>query len=180
MSPLGVPVNQELRLRPAVEADAQLLRAWRNDPETQAASRNTDVVGPEEHGAWLERVLADPDRRLLIVEFDDEPVGQIRFDRTRGYSYEVSLSLDPAWRGRGLGTRALRGGCDWLWMHTHAVGIKAEVRKRNEASKAVFLSAGFRPAGGGEAGFLRLALQRPEPWAPENPGRTTEEITFTE
>jgi RimJ/RimL family protein N-acetyltransferase len=169
-----------LTFRRGTEADRDRLLEWRNDPDTRAASRKTDVVGTEEHSAWLERVLADPHRHLLIVELDAEPIGQIRFDRVRGYRYELSVSLDPAWRGRGLGTRALRGACGWLWKQTNAVGVVAEVREENEASMATFLSAGFRPAGEGEAGFLRLVLERPEPWAPEIPGRGAEEIAFTE
>jgi RimJ/RimL family protein N-acetyltransferase len=170
-----------LTFRRAAQTDCDQLLEWRNAADTRAASRNTDVVGTEEHNAWLERVLADPDRHLLIVELDGESAGQIRFDRVGGsHRYEISVSLGPEWRGRGLGTRALRGACGWLWKHTNAVGVEAEVRQENKASSAAFLSAGFRPAGEGETGFLRLALERPEPSAPDIPGRGAEGIAFTE
>jgi UDP-2,4-diacetamido-2,4,6-trideoxy-beta-L-altropyranose hydrolase len=159
-----------LTFRPASQADRNQLLEWRNAPDTRAASRYTEVVGTEQHKAWLERVLADPDRHLLIVEFEGESAGQIRFDRIGGDRYEVSVSLGREWRGRGLGTRALRGACGWLWKHTDAVGVEAEVRQENEVSKEAFLNAGFRPAGEGEAGFLRLAFERPEARGPETPG----------
>ena len=160
-----------MTFRPATQADRDQLLEWRNAADTRAVSRNTDVVGTGEHTAWLERVLADPDRHLLIVELDGDSAGQIRFDRVGGHRYEISVSLDPEWRGRGLGARALRGACGWLWRHTNAVGVEAEVRQENETSRAAFLNSGFRPAGVGETGFLRLALERPEPGAPEPPGR---------
>jgi RimJ/RimL family protein N-acetyltransferase len=169
-----------LTFRLATEADRDQLLEWRNEPDTRAASRNTDVVRTEEHKAWLERVLADPDRHLLIVELEGKAAGQIRFDPVSRYRYEISVSLGPEWRRRGLGTRALRGACGWLWKHTKAVGVEAEVHRDNEASRAVFRNAGFRPAGEGEAGFLRLALERPKPSAPQTPGRGAEGTAFTE
>ncbi len=125
-------------------------------------------------------MLADPDRHLLIVELDGKSAGQIRFDRIGGDRYEISVSLGPEWRGRGLGTRALRGACGWLWKHTDAVGVEAEVRQENEASKGAFLNAGFRPEGEGETGFLRMALERPEPRAPKTPAVRGKASLFTE
>ena len=94
----GVP---RVRLRPATVADAVLLRIWRNDPATRAASRHSGGVEAEEHAAWLDRTLADPDRLLLVAELGGAPVGQVRLDRD-GECWEISVSLAPeagAWAG---------------------------------------------------------------------------------
>src|ERR1700730_16644986 len=58
----GYVTEDPLILRPASMADAPLLHAWRNDPQTRRASRRSDVVPWAEHEAWLLRVLASPDR----------------------------------------------------------------------------------------------------------------------
>ena len=119
--------------------------------------------------SWLERVLADPDRHLLIVELEGHPVGQVRFDRVRGFEYEISVALDRGARGRGLGTRAIAGACEWLWRRTHASVVLACVDEANASSLAAFKRAGFRPRRRVDPGFVELSLPRPESLAPERP-----------
>ena len=123
-------------------------------------------MAAEEHRRWLDGVLGDPDRHLWMAEVDGRPVGQVRFDRVRGYAYEVSVSIDPDARGAGLGTGVIRAGCEELWRRTNAARVVAAVRAENEASKRAFSAAGFRPDGGAEDGFDRFALARPDEWAP--------------
>jgi RimJ/RimL family protein N-acetyltransferase len=163
------PVSEDtenLRVRPATELDAERLLSWRNDPETRAASRSTAEVSPEEHREWLDGVLDDPDRQLLIAEIGSRPVGQVRFDRTRGYRFEISVSLESGLRGRGLGGELIETGCEWLWRRTNATEVEALVRGGNESSLRAFAAVGFRPSGDGGEGFVRLVCPRPEPWAP--------------
>ena len=100
-----------MRAREATDADAELLLGWRNDPRTRQASRSTTVVTPAEHLAWLRGVGADPGRLLLVVDHEDEPVGTVRFDRRDGDGWEVSITVAPEHRGRGLAGAVLaRGG----------------------------------------------------------------------
>jgi len=56
--------------------DAGVLLAWRNDPDTRAASHNSDKVDLQNHLAWLESSLAKPEmRQLWIAELDNLAVG---------------------------------------------------------------------------------------------------------
>src|SRR5829696_2800333 len=137
----------ELYLRPAVAADRDLLLKWRNDPQTRSVSRDVHVISADEHDTWLKRVLADPTRRLLIAELDGAPIGEVRFDRLGPGCYEVSISLAPDARGRGLGSRLLRFAVEWAWRATNARLLDAAIREGNEASMRIFLKAGFRPSG---------------------------------
>jgi spore coat polysaccharide biosynthesis predicted glycosyltransferase SpsG/RimJ/RimL family protein N-acetyltransferase len=133
--------------RRARSDDAPLLLAWRNDPVTRAASRSTAEVDPAEHEAWLHRVLADPGRMLLVVEDRGEPVGTVRFDREEPGLWEVSVTVAPEVRGRGLAHRVLAVG-EAAWRREVGTGprVLASVRPDNTASARLFRSAGYRPA----------------------------------
>lgn len=150
-----------LALRPAGPDDAERLLAWRNEPATREASGNRDPVGAGEHAAWLEAVLADPDRHLLIAEAEGAAVGQARLDGDGGGGYEISVSLDPERRGRGLGRELIVAACDWAWRSTGAARIEARVRTENRTSLRAFEEAGFTREAGGDPGFVKLALARP-------------------
>lgn len=156
-----------LSLRAATELDTERLLAWRNDATVRAASRSTHRVTEPEHSHWLAEVLADPDRHLLVAELEAEAIGQVRFDRTRGFVYEISVSVASVRRGAGIGSELVRVGCRWLWDRTNATEVEAWVRSDNEASRSAFESAGFVPVAGDRPGFERFLLQRPEVWAHE-------------
>jgi UDP-2,4-diacetamido-2,4,6-trideoxy-beta-L-altropyranose hydrolase len=99
-----------LLLRPARLDDAALLHVWRNHPATRAVSRDVKSIDFEAHVAWLRRTLADTGRRLWIGRVGNLDVGAIRFDALGDGDAEVSLYLDPALHGLGLGSRLLRVG----------------------------------------------------------------------
>jgi RimJ/RimL family protein N-acetyltransferase len=148
-------------VRAAVQADAQLLLAWRNDPETRRASRNTGAVTDSEHESWLEDVLADPDRHLLVVEVDGEPAAQVRFDALDGGGHEISVTVAPRMRGRGVAATAIAEGVGWLRARDPAAVVVAHVRPENARSMRAFARAGFAESGETDAdGFARL-VSRP-------------------
>jgi RimJ/RimL family protein N-acetyltransferase len=125
-------------LRPATGADAELLLAWRNDPDTVAWSRSPDPVSRPDHVRWLDAVLADPDRLLLIAEADG-PVGTVRFDRD-GDAWEVSITVAPVRRGQGLALPILATAEATLEAGT---SLLAWVHRDNKASLALFERAGY-------------------------------------
>ena len=162
-------VTDELEIREARASDADLLREWRNDPQTREASGSTDPVDAVEHAEWLERLLADPDRFLWIAAIGGRPAGQVRLERRRGFEYEISVSVDAELRGSGIGPAIIRSGCELLWTRTNATRIVARVRDENIASAGAFAAAGFRRHGSDGDGFRRLVLDRRDEWAPARP-----------
>ncbi|GAB1511761.1 GNAT family N-acetyltransferase [Actinophytocola sp. KF-1] len=136
-------------VRPATAADAALLLAWRNDPETRRWSHRADPVSPAEHEAWLARALASPDRRLFVAEHGGRPIGTVRFDRD-GEAWQVSTTVDPSARGRGLATPMLLAA-------ERALGpavIRANVHHSNTASLAMLRRAGYVVTADGEWQWL--------------------------
>jgi len=134
-----------LRYRPATRADRDLLLAWRNDPQTRAASRSRGIVEDAEHDGWLASVLADRDCTLLVACGADGPLGSVRFDRA-GEEAEISVVLAPSRRGAGLGTRMIAEATELqLASRPELRRVVAEVGPENERSLAAFQRAGYRP-----------------------------------
>lgn len=145
-----------MHAREATEADAELLLGWRNDPRTRQSSRTTAVVPLAEHLTWLRGVLADPDRLLYVVERDGEPVGTVRFDLREPGLWEVSITLAPSWRGRGLSSAVLAEGERTLRTCHLAADILAAVHEGNAASGALFERAGYAESAPAVEGFRQL------------------------
>ena len=127
-------------------ADADLLLGWRNEPATRAASFNSAEISRETHLRWLERVLQDESRALLIVEVGGEALGQIRLDRSKTDPEvaEIHIGLDTAARGRSIGRRALRSAVEQAPDRIGAARVEARVKADNVASLRAFEAAGFR------------------------------------
>ncbi|MEU0795628.1 GNAT family N-acetyltransferase [Amycolatopsis sp. NPDC005961] len=145
-----------MHAREATETDAELLLGWRNDPRTRQSSRSTAVVALDEHLAWLRGVLADPDRLLLVVEHEDAPVGTVRFDRRDGDGWEVSITLAPESRGRGLSGAVLAEGERAARERLGVRVVLAAVHLDNTASAKLFERAGYAEAAPAVSGFRQL------------------------
>lgn len=141
------PARGELRLRPAVEPDRDLLLAWRNDPAAVRFSRGHRAVLPQEHRAWFSARLIDPSTRIWIGEVDGVAVGQVRVDVDAGTGL-VSLVVAPEARGRGLAVPLLWGLEIALRGDLQVGDLVAEVHVENEASIRTFERAGYRRRSG--------------------------------
>lgn len=119
-----------IKLRPATLADAQDLLRWKNDPVMRDFSIvSSEIIKEEDHLKWLEKHLKD----ILIITYNNESCGDIRFDRN-----EVAIKLDPKFRGKGIGKKAL------LKALKDKKDIIAKVVDGNVASMRLFQSCGFK------------------------------------
>jgi UDP-2,4-diacetamido-2,4,6-trideoxy-beta-L-altropyranose hydrolase len=128
-----------LIVRRARPEDSPQVFAWRNDPATRAVSLDSREIARETHDAWYARALADPTRTLLIGMVGARAVGVIRFDRREGGEQEISLFLDPAQHGLGLGAHLLSAG----EAHIGPARFLARVVEGNEKSRDLFATAGY-------------------------------------
>lgn len=130
-------------MRVATAADSRNLFEWRNDPGVRAMSRVAVPLEWSAHSAWLESVLADRDRVLLIGERSGEPVGVVRFD-IHGERAEVSIYKVSERRERGVGAELLVAAENWLHAHRPDVRhLDAEVLGQNRTSHALFVNADY-------------------------------------
>lgn len=136
------PDRGAITLRRATPDDGGMLLEWRNDEVTRAMSRKRELVSEEEHAAWLRATLVATDRHLLIAVLDGQPVAQLRLDVAGPAAVELSITVAPQHRGRGLGAAVLREADAFA----RALGIArltASIRPENEASLRAFKSAGW-------------------------------------
>ncbi|MBM4319139.1 MAG: GNAT family N-acetyltransferase [Deltaproteobacteria bacterium] len=158
--------SPSLRLRPATEADRELIFAWANDPVTRAVSFCCDPIPYATHCSWYADALRRSDRRLLVAELVEgeagaggaagaRPAAVVRFDLEpagcpepdSSPAAEISINIAPELRGRGLGAAILRQATCWAGEVLGAMVVVARIRPGNQASVDAFSLAGYQPAG---------------------------------
>jgi len=131
-------MKKGLYLRPATLEDAEILFAWRNDPQVRAASHYQGEISFESHLAWLKSLLANSDRKLYIAEKDGMSVGTVRADLIEG-EYTLSWTVSPEWRGKGFGQHMVS-----LLVEQVEGPIHAEVKVENLASIKIAQKVGMK------------------------------------
>jgi RimJ/RimL family protein N-acetyltransferase len=145
-----------LTLRRASADDAARLLEWRNDAHTRAMAIAQDPIAPADHERWLTTRLADVDTLLLIAEQDGKPVGTVRLDRDSPESAELSITIAPGARGRGLARPAIELGVERARREWGVTRVTARIRPENAASLRAFAAAGFETVRE-EGGLVEMA-----------------------
>jgi RimJ/RimL family protein N-acetyltransferase len=135
-------MNCMVKLRKSQPGDARMLYEWANEPDVRKNSINKEKISWTEHISWFEGKLSDSNTYLYIAIHEDEPVGQIRFDRTNG-SVEINYSVDYRKRGLGIGSDMLRMGIRNIQREIGPVIFRAKVLTSNKGSVRVFEKMNF-------------------------------------
>ena len=128
-------------LRLASAADTDIMFRWQSDDQTRRFARTSRPPTHDEHRAWVQATLNDPNRLLYLVLHNQAPAGVLRLDRVdTSESYEVSILVDSGKYGLGIATAALSLGRALL----PGARLVAEVLPGNTASHNLFKRAGYR------------------------------------
>lgn len=130
-------MTASIQLRLATLVDAERLLYWRNDADTQLFSLNAEHITEQQHTRWLQQSLSNPQRRLYIAEYADQPVGTVRVDSTAD-SHRISWTVAAECRGRGLAKAMVK-----LLVSQLTGKIIAEILPGNTASIKVAQHAGL-------------------------------------
>ena len=131
-----------VHVRKVTMNDAKILFDWRNDEETRRQSRTTLSVEWEDHVKWLEKSLKNPSRILCIAEYVGEPIGTLRADlRNDGFT-EVSYTVAPTARGRGLSKPMV---LTFAGEYVAGKKIAADIKKGHAPSESVAKALGLKP-----------------------------------
>jgi UDP-2,4-diacetamido-2,4,6-trideoxy-beta-L-altropyranose hydrolase len=135
-----------LQVLPAVLSDRMDVWLWRNEEQARALSGNPDPIPWDDHCTWWDRAMSDPDRTLLMIVRGGQRIGHLRLDRLagEGRAEQVSITLNPDFRGQGLGAPVLAAGLVARSAARPGVIFHAAIHDANLASRRIFEACGFR------------------------------------
>lgn len=134
-----------ITLRPATREDGEAMLAWQRAPGARRHARHPEAPSRDGHFRWLETRLADPDCFLNMIQHAGRPMGVLRLDRRgEGRTFEVSILVAAEAHRMGLGRGAL---AEARRLFSEAE-LHAEVSPGNEASRNLFLRAGYHSTDG--------------------------------
>ena len=132
-----------LTIRRATAVDGRLYFNWANDPATRLNSISSEDIEWNDHLRWFQKQLQDADSYMYILLLDGQEVGQVRFNV---YDKEalIDYSIDPAHRGKGLGSKILEAACTQLLTDNPQVeSLIGKVKVDNVPSARIFEKLGF-------------------------------------
>ncbi len=138
---LEVAASPGMVLRPIAEADAAELWRIHSTPEVKRWWDVPDAGFPS---------ADDPETIRLTIEVDGAVAGLIQFSEELDARYRhasIDLFLDPALRGRGLGTEAVRRVVRHLIDDRGHHRITIDPATANAAAIRAYEKAGFRRVG---------------------------------
>jgi RimJ/RimL family protein N-acetyltransferase len=137
-----------LRLRPVTEADLDDLDGMFADPDALGVY---NWGGFQDGTRWRRRFaenqLLGDDKSVLMIDLDGDVIGFVSWQKSRtgqrSYVFEFGISLWPAHRGEGHGTRAQRLLARYLFAHDPVRRIQARTELENVAEQRALEKAGF-------------------------------------
>lgn len=109
-----------------------------NDEEVRESSFNSDKIDLKTHEKWFKNMLKSDLTKFFVLEFENDIVGQIRFDFDEEYPI-ISISLNKKYRGLSLSKFIFLKALE-------AIGediILAYIKSDNKRSIGFFESIGF-------------------------------------
>jgi RimJ/RimL family protein N-acetyltransferase len=130
-----------IEIRSAAKEDAEYLFKLANDPGTRKNSFNPKPIEWFEHKSWFSEKLQNPNSNIYIFLLEKQPIGTVRIDKREDETI-ISVTLDPNYRGLGLGSKIISLGCNEFWKDNENA-ILAYIKKENVGSIKSFEKAGF-------------------------------------
>lgn len=135
---LSAYYKKNLQLRKADVGDCYRIFEIANDDEVRKASFNSEKIPLENHRKWFENIIDDEDTIFLVAEYEDDLIGQVRFDLEDDGAI-VSISLNKKYRGLNISRFLLLEASRFAGLDN----MVAYIKKENRASISLFERCGF-------------------------------------
>ena len=132
-------MRKSFNLREVKKSDWKFLLEWRNDKITRQNSNNSDLVSVSEHKKYIKNAIANPNRTLFTLEYNEIPVGTIREDRLEKDELELSYTISPMYRGKKIGQIMMS-----LYLIERKGSFLCEVKEENVPSIKMIEKLGFK------------------------------------
>lgn len=131
-------LSRELSIRKVAAADMLRCFEWANDPAVREQSFSSGAISLQEHNNWFTARLRDANSYFYIVELDNLPVAQVRFQVSESVAV-LGYLIDSNYRSKGLGATILSKGLEAFTGEAgRPVMITGYVKHSNIASQRSF------------------------------------------
>jgi len=156
--------KRSIKIRVANKSDSSDIWNWRNDSSTRVNSLNQDFVEWDDHQEWFQESIRNGLDFIYIGELQGEKIGMCRFKRQiNSEDFEVSINLNPLFRGQHLSRELLQDSINELFMEDQIPhSLTATVRETNLPSVKLFQGIGFELVQSSD-GIVKFELQNYTP-----------------
>ncbi len=134
---------QGVNIREARLEDCEQIWLLSNSTGVRENSFNPEPIELESHITWYEKKLASADVAFYVSDLQGVLGGQVRYDKIKDAA-EISFSVAPAFRGRGMGKTLIRDTIGQACERLNVGRVFGLVREFNHASIHTFLGSGFQ------------------------------------
>lgn len=135
--------NRNVKSRRANSNDAKNVFQLSNAPDVRANSIHEDKIEWNTHVTWFSKKINNPNCCYYVAYENKIFVGQVRYDIENNEA-TVSISIDKAYRKRGLAVKLLKNTVYNVFCENKDVNvITAFIKPINVSSLNVFENAGF-------------------------------------
>jgi RimJ/RimL family protein N-acetyltransferase len=132
-------MRKSFNLREVKKSDWKILLEWRNDKITRQNSFEIDLVSVSEHKEYIKNAIANPNRTLFILEYNEIPVGTIREDKLEKNQLKLSYSISPMHRGKKIAQIMMS-----IYLIEQKGSFLCEIREENTPSIKMIEKLGFK------------------------------------
>lgn len=137
--------SNNLSLRKATLKDMDIYFHWANEKNVRQYSYNPEKISYIDHIHWFEKQLSNTQSTLLVLQFNNLDVGQIRFEVKEKIAW-IGFSIDEKYRGQGFSSFLLSRGTLFFMNsdgYSSDLSIRGAVMKNNKPSLFTFIHSGF-------------------------------------
>ena len=127
--------------------DGNLLFSWANDLAMRSMAIHSNYINYAEHFRWFTYAYNSPNCLIYIVEFDGQPIGQVRFDFNNTIDAYIDIYIASGFRGLGLAAELLNCCAKNIAKTRPSLRFNATVLLGNLASTLLFQRLNFECQG---------------------------------
>jgi len=136
-------LTEELTLRDMQPDDLEMVRSWRNHPNVRCHMLTQHEISAEEHAQWFGRVQQDPQRHVVLVHEQQQPLGLVHFTPVNPHGVvDWGFYLTPQ-APKGSGSKLARMALDFAFKQQGWHKVCGQVISINAASRRFHLKMGF-------------------------------------
>lgn len=143
-------MKNEVRIRPIQEGDLERIRCWVNKPEVRDNLIILEDISDSDQKTWYEAYQNDDSKMVFAIEYQGRHIGNIslfNIDKKHGRAQLTIFMGEKDFRGRNLGTNALRMFFDLAFRKLLLSKISLEVLIHNKQAIACYKKAGMKQEG---------------------------------